>query len=67
MLEDISSLSIIILKHIYKYSFIFCLLYSFSTPEVIAKLKPVIIIVGFIFDNKLSKLNKFFWIWLKKR
>ena len=67
MLEGISSLSIIILKHFYKYSFIICLLYSFSTPEVIAKLKPVIIIVGFIFDNKLSKLNKFFWIWLKKR
>ena len=43
-----------------KYCFIFCLLYSFSTPEIIAKLKSVTITFGFIFDNKLTK---FFWIW----
>lgn len=41
MLEGISSLSLISLKRLSKYSFIYCLLYSFSTPELIAKLKSV--------------------------
>ena len=41
MLEGISSISLISLKRLSKYSFIYCLLYSFSTPELIAKLKSV--------------------------
>ena len=67
ILEGISSLSMIILKHFSKYSFIYCLLYSFSTQEIIAKPKSVIRSFGFVFDDKLTKLNKFFWIWLKEK